>query len=368
MDFNFLMPVKVISGEGCVLKSAKLLRSLGRRCLIMTSRSAAKTSGALDDLISTLEEAKINYTIFSEISPNPLLSQCQAAAYAAQLCRSQFIIGVGGGSVMDAAKAAAWLANNNCSAGEKLMKGELRHGPLPLVLIGTTAGTGSEVTPAAVLTMDKTGQKRSITHHNCFADIAFADPRYTYTVNRDHTVSAALDAFSHAVEGWFAPACGDLPTAFGEKALPLILEGLEWMSENDGLPEKEMRDKLYYGSLWAGMVLNATGTAFPHPLGYILTEEYSVPHGMACAVFLPALLERAEKYCKDRAERLYSLCGGRDRVFAILGRLVSHNVRMGSEQIESYKPRWEGVKNFERTPGGFTAEDAAGVFRSLFLD
>jgi len=116
------------------------------------------------------------------------------------------------------------------------------------------------------------------------------------------------------------------------------------------------------------MVLNATGTAFPHPLGYILTEEYSVPHGMACAVFLPALLERAEKYCKDRAERLYSLCGGRDRVFAILGRLVSHNVRMGSEQIESYKPRWEGVKNFERTPGGFTAEDAAGVFRSLFLD
>ena len=368
MDFNFFMPVRVISGEGCVRKYSGLLRGFGRRCLIMTSRSAAKKSGALDDVVSTLKQTKINHAVFSEISANPLLSQCQAAACAAKLCRSDFIIGVGGGSVMDAAKAAAWLATNNYRNGDGLMNGELRRAPLPLVLIGTTAGTGSEVTPTAVLTMDKTGHKKSITHPNFYADLVFADPGYTHTLPRDQTIAAALDAFSHAVEGWFAPACGDLPTAFDEKALPLIMDGLTWLAENDGLPDSELRTRLFYGSLWAGMVLNATGTAHPHPLGYILTEEYSIPHGMACAVFLHAFLEHAGRIQKERAERLYSLCGGKQRVDAVLNKLVSHNVKMTEQQIENYKPRWKGLKNFERTPGGFTEQDAADLFRSLFLN
>jgi alcohol dehydrogenase class IV len=368
LDFNFFMPVKVISGKGCILKNGSLLRNFGRRCLIMTSRNAAKKSGALNEVVDALKQAKINYTIFPEISANPLLSQCQAAAYAAELCRSDFIVGVGGGSVMDAAKASAWLATNNCSDGARLMKGELKHEPLPLILVGTTAGTGSEVSPTAVLTLDKSGRKKSITHPNCYADLVFADPRYTYTLPRNQTIAAGLDAFSHAVEGWFAPACGDLPTSFGEKALPLILDGLVWLSENDGIPDSELREQLFYGSLWAGMVLNATGMAFPHPLGYILTEEYSLPHGMACAVFLPAFLERANQYAKERAEMLFTLCGGKERIMATLDKLVVHDICMTEQQIESYKTRWDGLANFKRTPGGFAADDAAKLFRSMFAD
>jgi alcohol dehydrogenase class IV len=367
MDFTFHMPVRIISGEGCVINNGALLRHFGKRCLIMTGRSAAKTSGALDDMLQTLADAGIEATIYPQISANPLLSQCQTAAYTAELCKAEFIIGIGGGSVMDAAKAAAWLAANNSADGERLMEGSLRHPPLPLILVGTTAGTGSEVSAVSVLTMDKDGRKRSITHPNCYAKIVFADPCYTHSTPREQTVSTALDAFAHAAEGWFAPACGDVITSFGEKAFPLIAEGLVWLSRNDGLPDAALRERLYYGSLWAGMVLNATGTAFPHPLGYILTEEYSVPHGMACAAFLPAYLKRAEEFAPDRADRLYQLCGGRDRVQSAFNQLIRYDVKMTEEQIENYKPRWNKTANFARTPGGFTADDAAALFRSLFL-
>lgn len=133
---------------------------------------------------------------------------------------------------MDAAKAAAWLAANRIEAVEQLFAGTLRRPPLPLVLIGTTAGTGSEVSAVSVLTLDrdlsdgtKAGRKKSITHPNCYARYAFADPRYTATLPRRATVSAALDALSHAAEGFLSPSCGDVTASFAEKALPLISGG-----------------------------------------------------------------------------------------------------------------------------------------------
>ena len=110
MDFNFYMPVRLYSGEGCLRRGGEQLRSLGRRCLVVTGAHAAKACGALDDALSALEEAGVAATVFPGIGENPLLSQCQAAAFAAEACRAEFLLGVGGGSVMDATKAAAWLA------------------------------------------------------------------------------------------------------------------------------------------------------------------------------------------------------------------------------------------------------------------
>ncbi|MDD3693425.1 MAG: iron-containing alcohol dehydrogenase [Oscillospiraceae bacterium] len=366
MDFTFHMPVRVISGKGCVRQNGQLLRSLGKSCLIMTGKNSARQSGALEDIMQTLENVGVEFTIYPKITANPLLSSCCEAAEAARLCGADFIIGIGGGSVMDAAKASAWLASNDTAAGEQLMQGRLRYAPLPLVLVGTTAGTGSEVSAVAVITMDKDGRKRSVTHQNCYAHIAFADPDYTHSTPRETTISTALDAFCHAAEGWFCPQCGDIITAMGEKALSMLIDGLEWLAENDGLPDADMREQLYYGSLWAGMVLNATGTAFPHPLGYILTEDYNIAHGMACAVFLPAFLERAETYAAKRAERFYKLCGGSQRVKNVLAKLISYDVSMTKERVKSYEPRWNKLKNFDRTPGGFTKQDAVSLFYTLF--
>lgn len=219
-----------------------------------------------------------------------------------------------------------------------------------------------------MLTVDRDRRKRSVTHPNCYAKLVFADPRYTYTVPYDTTVSAALDALSHAVEGWFSPGCGDVQSLFAEKAIPLLADGLAELAAHPGtLPGAERRQALYYASLDAGMVLNATGTAFPHPFGYILTEDFGVPHGMACAVFLPALTKRAERAAPERAARLFDLFGGRERYYGTLAALTSVDVHMTEEQIEGYSARWPGLKNFARTPGGFTPEEGIALFRALFL-
>ena len=96
MDFTFYMPVRVLSGPGCVRAGGELLRGLGRRCLVMTGGRGAKESGALDDMLDTLKQAGVDATIFPGVGQNPLVSQCQQAAYAAEICRAEFVVGVGG--------------------------------------------------------------------------------------------------------------------------------------------------------------------------------------------------------------------------------------------------------------------------------
>lgn len=371
-DFNWYMPVRLISGEGCLKEGGDTLRMLGRRCLVVTSQHAAAACGALDDALAALSSAKIDYTVFPGIGPNPLVTQCQAAAFAAEACRADFLLGIGGGSVMDATKAAAWLAANNITDANKLFTG-LRHPALPVALVGTTAGTGSEVTATAVLTTDIDGRKKSINHPQCFARVVFADPRYTYTVGIETTISTALDALSHSVEGWLSPSCGEMASACAEKAIPVIMNGLRQMVSSPAqLPDKETRDRLYFGSLWAGMVLNSCGTAFPHPFGYILTEDFAVDHGMACAVFLPSLIERAEVVTPLRTQSLYTLCGGKDQLLHTLEELTQttrQRIHMTEAQIIKYAERWPALKdkNFARVPGGFTPEEGMTLFSRLFM-
>lgn len=268
---------------------------------------------------------------------------------------------------MDASKAAAWLAANSISDETRLFEGKLRHPPLPLALVGTTAGTGSEVTAVAVLTVDRDRRKRSVTHPHCYAKLVFADPRYTDSVPYPTTVSAALDALSHAVEGWFAPACGDVPSLFAEKAFPLLASGLAALAAHPGGAARDRTAR----RLVLRLPLRGHGAQrhrhrLPPSFGYILTEDFGIPHGQACAVFLPALTRRAEAVCPDRAARLFSLCGGRERYYETLAALTDADVRMTDEQITGYAARWPGLKNFARTPGGFSPEEGIALFRELF--
>ena len=160
MDFNFHMPVHVVSGEGAVARNSTLLRTLGRRCLIITGGSSAKRSGALADVTAALDLWEIGWAVYDAVGPNPLVSACHEAGVVARSVRAEFIIGIGGGSPLDAAKAAAIFAANEELAPMDIFQREGANPPLPLALVGTTAGTGSEVSPVAVLTIDESGRKK----------------------------------------------------------------------------------------------------------------------------------------------------------------------------------------------------------------
>ncbi len=361
---QFYMPVRLLREEGALAKCGSIAASFGKRCLIMTSASAAEKSRALFDALESMKAAKVEATVYPLISANPTLAQCRAAVDAYRVAGAHTILAIGGGSVMDAAKATAWLATNYAPDDDTLFAGELKRERCPLMLCGTTAGTGSEVSAVAVIT-DGSGKKRSIKHKECYADYVFADPRYTDSMPRGVTVSTALDALAHAVEGYLNPACDAISTMFAEKALPLLSEGLLYLCEH-ALPDTSLRDKLFDAALYAGFVLNACGTAFPHPMGYVLTEEHSIPHGQACAVFMSELLDCAKAATPDRAARLFELCGGEETLRHILETLVEAEVHMSPEQLDACKERFADLPHYARVPGGFDGERADALCRRLF--
>lgn len=368
MNFNIYMPARIIGGENCVIKNSSEFRKLGCKCLIVTSRTSAKKSGALDDVITALNNEDIGYSIFDEITENPLASTVIKAGEKAREFGAEFIIGIGGGSPLDASKAVAICAENPDYDIKGLYGRTIPSKALPVALIGTTSGTGSEVTGVSVLTNDEDGMKKSISGADCYGAVSFLDPKYTYSMNYDITVSTALDAFAHAVEGWFAPACSDLPTQYGKMALPLIYKGLKYLDETKSLPDEELRADLYYGSIYAGLELNVCGAAFPHTVGYVLTENFGIPHGKACTAFMPYLLEKAKKSKNERYCQLLAVLGDtEENLMGVINRLTDvKNLPMTDEQIKEWCSRWSnGNKNFDKTPGGFNKDEAEKVLKML---
>ena len=358
------MPVELFIGEGVLSECGPKAATFGKRCLILTGAASAEKSRALSDALDSMKQAGVEATVYPYIGSNPTWDQCRAAADALFMLRSQSILAIGGGSVMDAAKAVALLATNHIPRADTLFNGSFSKRPMPLMLCGITAGTGSEVSAVAVIT-DPNGQKRSIKHSFCYADCAFCDPRYTDSMPRTVTVSTALDALCHAAEGFLSPACDAVSDAFAAKALPRLMRGLTALCEQD-IPTSAQRDDLFYGSLLAGMVLNSCGTAYPHPLGYVLTEDHHIPHGQACAVFLPSLLDRAVQYTPDRAQVLFALCGGEESLRRVLSSLIDVGAAVTDEQWTRYTARFQALPHYTRVPGGFSGEDAIAVMRRIF--
>lgn len=370
MDFNLFIPLNVISGKNCVTENSSLLKNYGRKCIIVTGGSSAKKSGALDDILSALAKENIEGIIYDKIGPNPRLDHCFEASKIAIDYGADFIIGIGGGSPLDAAKAVAVYAANPDLGIYDIYSGEDRNRALPLVLIGTTAGTGSEVGKVSVLTNHETGRKKSIAYSDCFPALTYADPKYTHSMPYAITVSTALDALAHALEGYMSVKCTDIPTLFGEKAIGLIWKGLKELYEAKENPDENMRETLYYASLYAGITLAYCGTAFPHPLGYILTENYDIPHGKACTAFMSEFLDRSLEYEKEKAERVLSIIGTTAGEFKkIIEELTAlPEIKMTAEEIDFYCSRFDTVpNNFRFTPGGFTKEDAVRIFKEKFL-
>ncbi len=358
MDLNFLMPVQVMAGPDSVSRGSHLLREMGRRCLIVTGRSSAKACGALADVTAALDREGIVWDVFDKVGQNPLLSTCVEGGRAAAAFGADFLVGIGGGSPLDATKAIAAFATNDM---EPMGIYEPRKvPPLPFALVGTTSGTGSEVTRYSVLTVDETGRKRSWGDRGSYARVAFGDARYTLSLNRSFTISTALDALAHAVEGYFNKTADPISDSFALLAMELLVPALRELKElpqQDFAPSLELRERLYAASIYGGLTINTTGTAFCHQMGYTLTEDHGVPHGQACAVFLPDYIRNGTLTCPEKAQRLFT----RLNLFAgpfcqlVEDLLDARWPDYSPQQVEELLVRWQGSKNMEKTPGTFDA-------------
>ena len=369
MDFNFFLPTHIISGENCLREGGAELARLGKKCLIVTGKTSAVASGALADCTAVLDAEGIEYAIFDKIGQNPLVSVCEAAGEQAREFGAEFLVGIGGGSVMDATKAVAFFAKGELHGAE--LFGKVKPNALPFALIGTTAGTGSEVTPYSVLTVDETHRKRTF-NGPCgltYAKVVFASYKYTYSLSYSFTVSTALDAICHAIEGYFSSTATDVSSLFAKNGTAMLIKAFKKMQGQAGKEiTQEVRELLFYGSLYAGVAINTAGTGFCHPMGYFLTEEYNVPHGQACAVYLAGYLREAKEHLPQKYAALFNQQGYDDgEVLRLIKSFIKVKLpKLTALQLADIAKRCAGTGNLLNSPGVYTEEKAMALLTDIY--
>lgn len=360
---DFYMPTRLFTGADCVANNAAELPKLGESCLIVTSGGAARASGALTDVTAALDAQGIRWQLWDGVTANPPVSGCAEAGRAAAKAGLAFVLGIGGGSPLDAAKAVAVFAANPELDEAAFYAKAWNQPPLPIALVGTTAGTGSEVTKVSVLT-DSRGRKHSIHDDRLYARVSFGDSRYTQTCSRDVALSCGIDILAHAIEGYFSHKADDIARVCAVKAVRLAFGPLVALACEESL-KKEQYGQLYEASIFAGLTINTTGTCFPHNIGYYLTENYGVPHGFACAIFLPELFELASDYDQGYSDSFFEACDVREVAITRLVRDVvpKYGIHMTEEEIDAALPRWENNGSVKNT----RAEVDTSTVRAMLL-
>lgn len=288
MAFSFFLPTRIFFGEGVWKCKGEVLGGLGRRTLVVTGRRSAVTSGAMDDFAVLAKRLGLTWVVFNEVTANPDLKTVAKAVSLARKEKVDFVIGIGGGSPLDTAKAVALLATNRVAADE-LYEATLPEAPLPIVAVPTTAGTGSEVTQYAVFTLPEHGTKKGFGDVRCFPRLALVDPGYTWSLPLDITIDTALDTLAHAIEGYLSKHSTPLSDILALEAVSLFARVKEALAAGELGPE--IRWKLMYASTLGGMVIAQTKTTLLHTLGYPLTFSHNLPHGRANGYLLAAYLE-----------------------------------------------------------------------------
>lgn len=347
MGFSFYMPTKLICGRGCLAENKSVLKQLGNHALIVTGKSSAK-NGALDDVKAALSSNGQNYTLFDRVAPNPSVACVREGIALLVGAGADFIVAIGGGSPMDAAKAIALLAVQERS-DDTIFAGGYEERALPMAHIPTTAGTGSEVTPYSILTNDAKQTKTSIASPAMFPRFAFLDGRYTDCLPEKTTANTAMDAFSHAVEGMLSANATPLSDTLAEESLRIMYPILKKIP--DAVLSPDERDALLYASALAGMTIAHSGTTAVHGMGYSLTYFYGIDHGRANGLLLGETLRLCSEKKLAQTGRILSACGEEsvEGVCATLSRLIGEREAIPADRLEAFAVAAMSNKNIKKS-------------------
>ena len=293
----YRFPVQVIFGEGSVRELGAPLKSFGGHALLVTGGGPTSRSPAVALLRSLLEENGIALSHFQEVRPDPDMETVERGAAFAQERGCDFVIGLGGGSPLDAAKIIAALLANEGDPASWEGVGRIPRRAKPLICIPTTAGTGSEVTSVAVITGGKRRQKMSIVSPHIYPLLAAIDPELTYSMPPGLTASTGMDALTHAVESYVARRAWEPTRAFSLRAVQVIFPSLE-RTCGDG-SDVEARHNMSMGSFLAGMAFTSSGLGVAHALAHALGSHCGMAHGVANAILLPHVMRFNLESCPE---------------------------------------------------------------------
>ena len=287
--FAFQVVPKIIFGRGAVEKIGKEAKERrGSRILLIGDEGIAR-AGLLKKAEEPLIKEGLEVTIFDKVEPEPWVEIADEAAAIAQEKNCDLIIGMGGGSCMDIAKAAAVLATNEGKARDYQGLNKVTNPGLAKIMVPTTAGTGSEVTFTSVLSNKETKGKAGINSPYLYPELALLDPLLTLSAPPAITASTGMDALTHAIEAYTSLQATVITDALTLKAIELIAQNLRRaVSEGQNV---ESRENMLLGSLLAGIGLANAGVGAVHALAYPLGGFYRIPHGIANGLMLPYVME-----------------------------------------------------------------------------
>lgn len=322
-DFSYYLPVNIQFGSGKTDMIASLAKPY-KKIMIVTGGSSAKKSGLYDRVKNLLENEGIETMLFDKVTPNPLTSTAMEGAADAKVNHVEAVVALGGGSVMDCAKAIAFMARNEGDVSDYIFGRRTGNTALPLFLIPTTCGTGSEGNGFAVLTDPNTGDKKSLRTPAIVARASIVDPELMKTMPKKVLSSVGFDALCHCIEAYTARKATPITDALCLYAIPLIADNLVKIYRGKGTDESW--NALTLGATLGGMVINTAGVSLSHGMEHPVSGKVNATHGAGLAALTPVCIEKEYKYNRIKFGRI------------------------------------------SRMLGGFTAEDCAGRIRSLLLD
>ncbi|MEK7403472.1 MAG: iron-containing alcohol dehydrogenase [Acidobacteriota bacterium] len=290
-SFNFLpAPTDIHFGYGVVRTLPDRIKSLGGGRAFLVTDAGIRAAGIVDEVTRILQAAAIDYEVYDRVTADSGSGLITEASEELKRSDAGVVIGLGGGSSLDTAKAVAALATNPGSVFDYVGLHKVRNRPLPVVAIPTTAGTGSEVTLWSVFTNDATKLKVAIGSVLLYPAVALCDPELTLGLPAALTASTGMDALAHAIECYTNNACQPISGALALKAIELIGGHLRTAVLNGG--DRDARYGMMLASTMAGIAMNPTRLGLAHALAMPLGSwDLRVPHGVVLAVTLPVVME-----------------------------------------------------------------------------
>ena len=364
MEFSYFLPVNIQFGSNKVDSVADYVASYGKKALIVTGRTSAKKSGLYDRVVAKLEAAHIDHVLFDQVDANPLTTTALEGAALAKSESCDVVIAIGGGSIMDCAKGIAFMAVNEGDINDYIFNRKTSDNALPLIVIPTTCGTGSEGNGFGVLTNPETGDKKSLRCNAIVPKVSIVDPGVMGTMPPHVLASVGFDALCHNIEAYTSKTAQPFTDALSYYGVTLLAQYLVPLYKHvkavangkpEVLSEKQLTkawEAVTLASTIGGMVINTAGVTLAHGMEHPASGLKDITHGVGLAVIEPAVVE-------------YTWSANPDK-FGALARIFNHGD--GSELGEALRFIVHDLDlTTNLTELGFTKEDIPWLVDNVYV-
>ncbi|WFR58320.1 iron-containing alcohol dehydrogenase [Anaerocolumna sp. AGMB13025] len=308
-QYMLLMPHKVIGGSNALEQIEGLLKGKYKKAAVFTDKGI-HNSGIIDYPLELLGLCNLEIIIFDELPTEPSCDEAQKVVDDFRRSGADLIVGIGGGSVMDVAKLASIAATDTYGVRDLLDKPFIGRKFADVLLIPTTAGTGSEATPNSIVTVPEKNLKVGIVNAEMLADMVILDGRMLKNLPQQIAASTGIDALAHAIECYTSNKANPISNMFAMEALKLIFDNIIPACEDPGAVKE--KNSMLLAAFYAGAAITASGTTAVHALSYPLGGRYHIPHGISNAIMLLPVLKFNRPSCLKELEEIYDTVSKRN--------------------------------------------------------